>query len=34
MPTKKVDITKAKTEYLNLISDAEAKSFAEAGIPR
>ena len=31
MPTKKVDITKAKTEYLNLISDAEAKAVLGKG---
>jgi len=31
MPTKKVDISKAKTEFLNLISDAEAKEVLGKG---
>lgn len=31
MPTKKVDISKAKTEYLNLISDAEAYDIIHKG---
>lgn len=31
MPTKKVDISRAKTEYLNLISDTEAKEVLGKG---